>query len=430
MSFSTILTTVTYGVLGFIVGGPSGAVIGAAIGLGSGLLMDALAPDQPSPGQPQIAELAFPSNKEGINIPDALGTTKASGNIFQYFGNRSVAQTVTQSSGGKGGNDQATTTTTGYEYYLSWAMGICLGKVDYLYAVYAGDNLVWGGSLACPDEGGEETIELTNGDYTYQDVDITGVFVLLCSEKIHAGPAGTNYQYVFETNTNPFAKFDDADNRTLVSATLSVDGISTVNISAHSWNSTFNQCLIVTDSALGTTVCNNNYIVSMVGTESVSVISNPRSMGSMTFYFGTGDQEINSSMKANIANTPAYRHLCYAFFDDNYIGTYNRMPPMRFVFGKYPEKAFNVNKKIQTYDYNPAHAIWHILTDRFHANLPEIYMDTVTFSSEANILYTESRGVSILFDRQQTAKTYISTILDHIGGLIKYSNDSNLTGES
>ena len=61
--------------------------------------------------------------------------------------------------------------------------------------------------------------------------------------------------------------------------------------------------------------------------------------GSMTFYFGTDDQVVNSKIgeiiSDNTLNSPL-RGLCYAFFDDCYIGDYNRCPTLKFVLKKIP----------------------------------------------------------------------------------------------
>lgn len=324
MSFGNFISGVFGGIVGFFIGGPVGAAWGFGIGFGMGVAMDALAPDMPSPGQPQTAELAFPSATEGLNVPDILGTTKLSGNIFQYFGNRTVE--VTEKSGGKGGGG-GEEYTTGYKYYLSWAMGICLGPVDYIYAVYAGDDLIWSGELVRPVSGGLEIVPL-GGDV---------------SKGIESGDAPV--------------------------------------------------------------------------------------IGNMYFYFGTDDQVSNSKMVGDISNTPAYRGLCYAYFDDNYIGDYNRLPAIKFIIGKFPQLTFNTNEVIDSYDYNPAHAIWYIMTNELMANLPEEFMDEVTFSDSADTLLSENKGVSILFDRQQTALAYLETIMNHIGAIMRYACDGDLSDE-
>jgi len=329
MSFSNFMSGVVGAIYGFIRGGPYGAAIGFVIGFGLSLAADAMAPDMPSPGQPQTAKLNIPTADEGIPIPDLLGITKLSGNYFQYFGSRVVE--VTEESGGKGGGGEEY--VTGYKYYLSFAMGIALGPVDYLYAVYSGDDLIWSGALQRPASG----LEIV--------------------------PLG---EYIEK----------------------------------------FGMEIPIEDEQEPSTV-----------------------VGNMYFYYGTDNQAANSKMVANISNTPPYRGLCYAFFDDVFIGGVNRVPSVRFVIGKYPEQSFNENEVIDVYDYNPAHAIWYVMTHDLMADLPEEFMDEVTFSGVADTLLDESRGVSMLFDRQQTSLAYVETILNHVGGIMTYGCDSKLEDE-
>jgi len=450
MSFSTIFSGISYGIIGFMVGGPMGAAAGFAIGIGVGLLMDALAPDAPSPGQPQTAELAFPTATEGLNIPDVLGTTKLSGNIFQYFGNRTVEITEEQEGGkGHGGGDDV---VTGYEYYLSWAMGICLGPVDYLYAIYAGDDVCWSGNLARPASGGLEIITLAISEYEESEEDKSYSRSLPYDSLVSEGDYGDYYQYTFisqtfsGTNENPFAAFDEYPERTFEFARLNLY-ISTpyfpeennyyspgyVTYISHTWDPNTHLFKIIVDNPiqydLDSGEAFSHFVLVMYGTVTVATTDEEITMGTAYFYFGTDDHAINSKMQGDIANTPAYRHLCYIFFDDNFIGNFNRVPAMKFIVGKFPQLDFNANETIDTYDYNPAHAIWYIQTNHWMAQLPEEYMDATTFSDVADTLLAEGRGISILFDRQQTALAYMETILDHIGGVMRYSATGDLSEE-
>jgi N-acetylneuraminic acid mutarotase len=147
-------------------------------------------------------------------------------------------------------------------------------------------------------------------------------------------------------------------------------------------------------------------------------------LGKMIFYFGTDDQTANSKVGELISdatlNTP-YRCFCWAFFDDCCVGNYNRMPTMRFVVRKTPEYSFSSWNVIQFYDYNPMHAIWHIL--RNLTGLPESWMNASDFATVAETLAAEYRGVSILFDRQQSALSYLESINNHIDGILRYGND-------
>jgi len=150
------------------------------------------------------------------------------------------------------------------------------------------------------------------------------------------------------------------------------------------------------------------------------------SMGSATFYFGTTDQVANAAMTAELGSklNPPYRRQSYCFFDDCFIGGYNRAPTMKFIAGKYPVFAFSSKNTINTYDYNPAHAIWYIKTEM--VGLADSYLDSTSFSDAADTLYAEGLGVSINFNRQQDAETYIESILRHIDGILRYENDGRL----
>jgi len=113
--------------------------------------------------------------------------------------------------------------------------------------------------------------------------------------------------------------------------------------------------------------------------------------------------------------------LCWAFFKDCSIGSYNRMPTMRFVLRKTPEFDFSEEHSIQVYDYNPAHAIWYILHTL--TGLPESWLHEADFAAVAATLADEQRGISIVFDRQQSALNYLETINAHVGNVTRYGAD-------
>ncbi|GAG70258.1 unnamed protein product, partial [marine sediment metagenome] len=75
-----------------------------------------------------------------------------------------------------------------------------------------------------------------------------------------------------------------------------------------------------------------------------------------------------------------------------------------------------------TFDYNPAHAIWHILNTML--GLPTSRMDSTSFLAAATTLYNEDRGISILFSKQDKAIDYIASILNHINGILYYGDDA------
>jgi len=139
-------------------------------------------------------------------------------------------------------------------------------------------------------------------------------------------------------------------------------------------------------------------------------------MGPMTFYFGTNTQSPNSIIGEKVTDNVPYRNLCWAFFNDCYLGRRNRAPGMKFLVQKTPEAAFNANHLIGTDgDYNPAHALRHILVD---AGLDEGLIDDTAFSDAAETLHAEGLGISLLMNRPRPASDYVENILSHIDAAI------------
>ena len=163
--FFSFLAGAVEGVIGFFAGGgPAGAWIGFGIGFGLATMIDPIVPDIPQPGEP-MGELEIMTNVEGSPLPDLVGTTKMTGNLLYYGNNWRQTLTEDVDSGGASDTGGGGTQVTGYRYFLTWAMGFCLGPVDTLYTVYSNDDVVWAGELGIADAtNGEVNIALWKGD--------------------------------------------------------------------------------------------------------------------------------------------------------------------------------------------------------------------------------------------------------------------------
>jgi len=139
MSTGQIVFGFIGGVIGAYFGGPYGALIGASIGMTIGGWID---PPEIDYTTPDKSELQINTSKESIPLPDLLGTTKVSGNIISYWGNRS--EKIEEEVGGKGGGQDI---TTGYKYYQTWEVGICEGVVNKLHSMYRNQDKYWAGDL-------------------------------------------------------------------------------------------------------------------------------------------------------------------------------------------------------------------------------------------------------------------------------------------
>lgn len=165
-------------VIGYFTGGAgwylAGSILlGASAGYMAGTALDPAAADIPGAGQSATGELDVTLADEGIVIPDVLGTVKANGNIFWYGGQR-VVEIKEKVSGGKGGGSKKV--VTGHKYYLSWAMGLCLGPVDELISIFSNNDPVW--------QGNELLSNATNGATTI-NIDDVGTLTFFFGNSEH-----------------------------------------------------------------------------------------------------------------------------------------------------------------------------------------------------------------------------------------------------
>lgn len=299
MSTGGIIGTVVGGAIGLVIGGPIGMLIGAGIGMAGGMVIDPIEPDV---AKPDPMQLTAPSAQEGIAVADVLGTTQLSGNFMWYCCPYSKAIKEKVGGGGCRGSKKI---TTGYEYYLSFAIGLCRGPVDTLHCIWEGDKVLWNGPISLG--------EATNGHVA-----------------------------------------------------LSVEDRGTID-----------------------------------------------------FYFGTDDQPFNSFMKKKTGVELYYPGLCYAVFRGFMIGNVNRVNMFQFIIQKTPSYGFNVDNYIGDWNYNPAHAIYHILVNG--VGLPPDMIDDQSFSDAADTLAAEGLGISIPMKLEKPPIRYIESICQHIRACL-YTN--------
>jgi len=74
---------------------------------------------------------------------------------------------------------------------------------------------------------------------------------------------------------------------------------------------------------------------------------------------------------------------------------------------------------IQHVDMNPAHIVYQCLTDsNWGMGYPTSAIDSASFTSVADTLYSETFGLSFLWSQQETIENFISIVLDHIGAML------------
>lgn len=133
------MATIALGVLGGVLGapfGPLGAIVGRSLGALAGSFIDqqivnALTPPTQRTG-PRLTTTDLQVSTEGTVIGRHYGRARLQGNII--WATRLLEETITETTGGKGG---PRTETTSYAYYANFAVGLCEGPVAGIGRIWA-----------------------------------------------------------------------------------------------------------------------------------------------------------------------------------------------------------------------------------------------------------------------------------------------------
>ena len=125
-STGQIIGGIVGGVIGFFTGNP---LLGVQIGMTVGGLLD-----PPKVLGPRLSDLTAQTSTYGAFIPRLYGTVAVAGNLFWIQGNRLIEKEA--DSGGKGGP-----TVTEFEYFASFAVGLCEGPIDGVRRIWIGGQL-------------------------------------------------------------------------------------------------------------------------------------------------------------------------------------------------------------------------------------------------------------------------------------------------
>lgn len=127
------LGQLAFTVVGFMVGGPVGALVASAAG---SLLFPARGPDIEGP---RLQDLGLTTSQAGNPIPMVHGTMVVSGNVID--GDPELEEVgTTERVGGKGGGGQRQTT---YSYFATFALSLCEGPIDGIRRIWADGELVY-----------------------------------------------------------------------------------------------------------------------------------------------------------------------------------------------------------------------------------------------------------------------------------------------
>ncbi|MDB2414177.1 glycoside hydrolase TIM-barrel-like domain-containing protein [Rickettsiales bacterium] len=172
-----IVLPVVGGAVGFVLGGPSGAILGANLG---GMAAGAFFPKNhrvqlPTQEGPRLADLRAQTSTYGNVVPRIFGTMRIAGNVIWSTDIKEVktekTSTQTSSGGGKGGGGGKTTTsqtTVTYEYFVTLAIAICEGAIDEVIRVWADSKVLTEDVLSSAQ--GKYNVHLGSEDQMVDDI--------------------------------------------------------------------------------------------------------------------------------------------------------------------------------------------------------------------------------------------------------------------
>jgi len=148
--------------------------------------------------------------------------------------------------------------------------------------------------------------------------------------------------------------------------------------------------------------------------------------GTLKVKMGKPDQ---TSADFHGSTHPAYRGVLSLLWDGLYSALNPYMKPWAFkvkriLKGWNNDSCWYAAKAVITIDgvdhMNPAHIIYQCLTDpEWGMGYPTSTVDETTFAAAADQLYSESFGLSLIWNQQGKVQSFIGEVLDHIQGVIR-----------
>lgn len=144
-SIGQALTAVVGGVIGFLAGGPSGAVYGFELGLLAGTL--AFPAKLPGTFGPRLADGQTTTASVGDPVNFGYGFFAVAGTVIDL--GKCIEHSTTTSTGSKGAPSQSQTT---YSYTQTIAIGLCEGPINAVRRIWENGELVYDTRPQLPDE--------------------------------------------------------------------------------------------------------------------------------------------------------------------------------------------------------------------------------------------------------------------------------------
>lgn len=417
---------------------------------------------------------SFPRATEDSPVPLVLGCVRQRApNTLWYGGFRAEAQKERV----KTGIFSSKKVTTGYKYYLTFDLGICLGP-----AAPCGPGIIppggggggGGGGFSYGqyevNESGEIPLTLSGtsvvGSPTIIDLPELGPFdyvnsswrisAFITVESTSDFPGFENINRVLKvvprnngTGLNwPEAIVDDPESDGNPSGIRSelAGGVSTLRLeynvvdgSGGDFDDISVSMEITGGGLVDITILNTAYEIEglvygySVLETTITVEGNDQNGGGLnlpsTWYPGTFDQPVDECIEnlVGAGNVPAYRGTCHVVFCDAYIGETPQLRKIQFQPASYSTNLSDLyggKMNPTSVDINPAEAIYEIITNSWRGLGidPALVDKDGTFTDSWNVLREEDHGCSIIVSSPKTGKQVLTEILRQIDGILRQND--------
>jgi hypothetical protein len=401
-----------------------------------------LAPHPRGPQPSALGDFSVPTASEGRAIPVVFGTCMIKGGNTVWWGDlKSKAIKVGGGILGQwlpmGGPLFGPGQVTGFKYYLGCQFMLCHGPVDALVDIQADvKSIPRTTAVIANGNGSENYIQVkATGDrlfggtgpgggggisgiinfYRGLDTQQPDEYLSAKQGRIVLDQSGIGYTYSGVGNGGITALSAGSKS---IEETFTITAIGIDHTSAHS---TFNKMRFsVVGSVSGSQTNNTLNPEGSNGCWADQAFSCSRinlTVQTGATQYVNGDTFTVKTQHSHVA--PAYRKLCYAVFQQLYVGTSNYLKPLAFVVRRCPDPLAqgagiaNING-----DANPALAVYEALTNvDWGLGIPAARIDATSFAAAAVTLASEGLGISMMFDTQASADQLTGEILRHCDGL-------------
>lgn len=461
-------------------------VKGGFLLLAAGAIAALTAQNPPSLQGARQAELQMATSASGVPVPVIFGEQRVTGNFMEYDKSQLRTVEIRQSTpGGKGGGGGGGSQVVGYEYFLSYEQGICMGEIDAVAQVIStpgetklmnetpvvatvANTTTTAASFTRPAIAAtvsvtlgstallavNNAVEIPNyGKFTVTAIADATHATLRLDEKLGSQisgwggnptvPSGSAVLHIMPASLAATRKFnfDDVDEFT-VDATVTLDGFGEFKVLSKTGTTANLELTRIISS--GTVIAGTNVRTYQDPAQAFTddtleiALAGGQESGTVRLYCGTPWQTRLSGGDPYYAHGMHYRHLCWALFMDYKIGTHPQAQSHHFILRRLPKcyrddgsiitglktRGSNSATHANYQQANPAAIIYEILTDKvWGRGMSSALIDESSWIAASEFFAAQNIGLGVTLDRADKLANILAGIRETARVLLLWDGD-------